>query len=75
MLYALRGQPSFLKYFINSTVYNAVEDLFLAYQIEDQDRDQGQQVRCKGQVVVCAGTGSGNSTVPAAMCSHWYRTG
>ena len=48
---------AFITILFYSTVYNAVEDLFLAYQIEDQDRNQGQQVRCKGQVVVCAELG------------------
>ena len=34
------------------SIYNTVDNLLLAYDIENQNRQQSQQVRCKCQVII-----------------------
>lgn len=47
-----RCLKSIRTYLLHSAVYNTIDDLFLADHIEDDDRNQRKQIRCKCQVVV-----------------------
>ena len=47
-----RCLKSIRTYLLHSAVYHTIDDLFLADHIEDDDRDQRKQIRCKRQVVV-----------------------
>ena len=39
---------------IHCSVYHTVQNLFLTEQIKQQNRDQSQQIGCKGQVIICS---------------------